>query len=155
MENHAQNYKTNKILFESSSDAIKALEEGNVDAILIGRVAYSYETLKSPIFIEEEGYTLIFKEKLIILYEDIFDFEINTYISKETIEEKFPELKNIKYHENKEKEFNNSITLINWKDFKDDFKLLVPVDKNFNKIEKFRTPIIYKKENINIDNYKI
>ncbi len=142
-------------LFYDEDQAIKALERKMVDGVIIDRRLYPGtfpSEWKEIILIE--GYTLVkFKEEAVIRYSDLEHVRINTYIEDEGIEdvirELLPDPEVVFFHGdiNRMSSFslaNDDPMLIKWEDFdKMSFKLLIPVDENHRRIQKFRTPVLY------------
>ena len=134
---------------DSSFAVLSELGEGNLDYGLIGRKAYGYELAPGTqeIPLQEPGLTLISQEKGFVDYDELKNLEIHTYLEKEIVEDFF-EFGNITFHDEIEKAIEeglNSAVLISWQDWDDDFELLIPIDE-FKKVEKFRTPILYTKD---------
>ncbi len=142
-------------LFSDEDQAIKALERKFVDGIIIDRRLYpgSYPDDWSELILID-GFTLVkFKNEAVINYNDLARIRINTYIEDEDIEEVLKELLPdpdvVFFHGdiNRTSSFalaNDEPILIRWSDFeKMEFKLLIPVDENHRRIQKFRTPILY------------
>jgi hypothetical protein len=133
--------------FESSNEVLSNLKFNNIDYGVIGRRAYSFEIddkiLEIPL--EEYGFTLISPVKVFIEYSKLKDLEIHTYLKKESVEDFLGSEYNIIFHQNIEKALEKEIVLIHWEDFQDNFELFIPIETN-QKVEKFRTPILYTRE---------
>ncbi len=153
--------KENETFFEfhllaDEDQAIKALERKFVDGIIIDRRLYleSYPgEWKELILID--GLTLVkFRSEAVIRYEDLEHVRINTYIEEEGIENEIKELlpdpEVVFFHGdiNRASSFalaNDEPVLIRWSDMHlmEGFRLLIPVDENHRRIQKFRTPVLY------------
>ena len=140
--------------YPSSSAAmvLNMLSRGMIDMALIGREAYSDE-VNSNIGKKrlKDGYTLIYTEKVAIPEEKLGEIPIKTYLPKEVAEKILPEPKNIVYCQTLEgcvNPDNDLPVLIDWKDFKDEFELLIPINKEGGKTPVFRAPVIYYRKNI-------
>ena len=144
----------NIILNPSSSAAnvLNMLNQGIVNVALIGREAYSCE-ISSDIekFRLKNGYTIVYNKKILIPEEKLYEIPIKTYLSEDTVKKVLPNHKNILYF-NTFKECHTKHDelpmLINWKDFSDEFKLLIPVNSNGNKTPIFRAPILYYRKEL-------
>jgi hypothetical protein len=142
-------------LFESSLTAINQLKSGNLDIILIGRIAKLNELNNAYELRLRQGMTLVSINKNFILEQDLINIPIHTALSREIVELYFPITNNIIFHDSLDYAIRNGIhqsVLIDWNDFNDDFELLIPVDAQMNKIEKFRLPILYSLDKDLIDN---
>lgn len=136
------------VLYPSSGIVFNELNNGNIHKGIVGRRAKSYELnddINEEILIP--GYTLIFTQKNAIFYGELDSIVIHTYIEKNVTQKMLPN-SYMFYHESIEKAIevgfaNNEPILISWEDWRDDFELLIPVDIFGNKIEDFRTPILY------------
>ncbi len=142
-------------LFQDDDQAIRALQREFVDGIIIDRRLYpgTYpDTWREVVLID--GLTLVkFKEEAVIRYDDLAHVRINTYVEDEGVEEILKELLPdpdvVFFHGdiNRTSSFalaNDEPMLIKWSDFdKMEFKLLIPVDENHRRIQKFRTPVLY------------
>ncbi len=132
----------------SASEVLALLNKKEIDAVLIGRKAVQFEiTEEVKETIIKPGHTLISKEKAIIDYSNLQGIEIHTYLTKETAESIIPEYAQIIYHSTKEeaisKTLEEEVVLISWDDWKDDFGLLVVMNKN-EKVKDFRGVFLYE-----------
>ena len=143
-------------LFPDEEQAVKALERGFVDGIIIDRRLYPGEYPESwNELILIDGLTLVkFRGEAVIRYEDLEHVRINTYLEEEGIEEEIkkllPDPDVVFFHGdiNRASSFalaNDEPVLIRWSDMHvmDGFRLLIPVDENHRRIQKFRTPVLY------------
>ena len=134
--------------FGSAAEALFYLRSGYVDSIVIGRFAKSSElaaTIQQRC-IEKEGYTLISRHKGFIEISGLPKITVHTYLPKDLVKSKYPELKNVIYHNTLEEAFSETnfseATLINWHHYCDDFELLIPIE-NGEKVKKYRLPILF------------
>ncbi len=142
-------------MFPDVDQAVKALERKVVDGIIIDRRLYPSEIppeWKEVILID--SFTLVkFKDEAVIRYEDLSHVRVNAYVEDEGIEEILKELlpdpDMVFFHGDLERACsfafaNDEPVLIRWSDFhRMNFKLLIPVDENHRRIQKFRTPVLY------------
>ncbi len=132
------------ILFGSSFDVLANLKAGNIDYGVIGRRAYGFEIndeiLEIPL--EEYGWTLVSLEKGFVEYNELKDLNIATYLEEEDVLNFFSFKPNISFHENLEDALKEELVLISWEDFSDELQLVVPMEGE-DKVEKFRTPMLY------------
>ncbi len=128
-------------------DVLSSLKSGEIDYAFIGRRAYGNQideqTLEIPL--RKYGWTLVSSEEIFFEYSDIEDLEIHTYLNQEEVENFFAYEPSIVFHEDIDSAIENEIALIHWEDFRDDFQLVVPT-QNGNRVEKYRTPILYMLE---------
>ena len=135
--------------YHSAAEVLYNLNLGNIDIGLIGRKAKQDEFVGYEKRLKSVGYTLIYLQKTMIDYHRLGEIMVHTYLSKDVVENNFPELGKIVYHDSLEESLKSGeVNLIDWNDWNDSFNLLIPVDELGNKIEKFRTPILYSKDKI-------
>ena len=135
------------IRFGSSFEVLSNLSSGNIDYAVIGRRAYSNE-INSEILeipLKEYGWTLVSVEKDFFEYSKIEEMEVHTYLDESKVKDFFSYKPSLVFHEDLESIPKEKIALIRWEDFHDDFELIIPLDGE-DKIEKFRTPILYMRE---------
>ncbi len=157
MEQEAKNIALNNnniqlIKYHSTIDVLGDLNKDKIDIGLVGRVAKSNELKEG--FNElrlAQGLTLITKQKSAILYNQLANIKIHTYLLEEEVESFLQNTENIIYYE----KINYAITagindaiLIDWKDYKDEYELLIPVNQNNQKIKEFRIPVLYSYKNL-------
>ncbi len=136
-------------LYNSSSFVLSALSKGKIDYAVIGRKAREYElhegVIEKPLR-DDLGYTLVSDYRDFIKYFELPNIEIHTALDQEEVEEFLSFGDNIVYHEElKDAVQEGDVVLIHWNDWNDDYKLFIPIDKT-GKVEKFRTPILYKQD---------
>ncbi len=148
-----KNQHVSLVPYDFTAQALQSLNKKEVDVVLVGRIAENNEL--GEVFEKrlKDGLTLVGREKMLIRMDDLQKSRIHTYVTKEQAQEYIPNTDKIIYHDSFEsaiKEGINDAVLIKWSDFSDDFELIIPVDENMNKIEKFRIPVLYSynKENI-------
>lgn len=142
-----ENYEL--IKFNSASETLLSLKEEKINKALIGRKAKQSE-LNSKINekILESGYTLTTNKKSFIEYSQLQDLEIYTYLSKEITENLIPSSSKIIYSSKEEavdKVLKGEAVLVSWKDWQDNFELVVIMDEN-QKVKKFRGVFLYENE---------
>jgi len=138
--------------YPSAAMVMSALLNKVIDIALIGREAYS-EEINTNISKKrlKNGYTLVYREKVVIPEEKLNEIPIKTYLSKEIAEQILPNPDNIIYCESL-KECDNPENdlpiLIDWRDFSDKFELLIPINSKSGKTPIFRAPIVYYNNNV-------
>ncbi len=126
----------------SANEALRKLEDGSLDVVLIGRRAYEYEYSPNEVILME-GYTLVAEEGGLIYSEELGYLEIQTYVKDVELEEFFPDL-NLNYHETFEEAVGyGGVALVKWSDWNDDLQLVIPVHGDGRKDIRFRTPVLY------------
>lgn len=154
-----QNDFVELIDFSSTAQALNYLNSNKVDIILVGRIAKK-EELENVHFLKlRSGLTLIGNTKRFVLSSDLDNKIIHTAINDNIVDEYFSNTDNFVFYENKIQALENGfddIVLIDWNDYEDNFELVIPIDNNMNKIEKFRIPVLYTfnknfLENLNIN----
>ncbi len=155
MENNANkialsNKNIHLIKYSSTIDVLKDLNENKIDIGLVGRVAKSDELKKE--FNElrlDKGFTLVNSQKKIIPYYQLKNIQIHTYLHKEEVQNFLGNIDNVIFYESIKDIKSNEILLIDWTDYSEDYELLIPIDENNMKIEKFRIPVLYSYINLN------
>ncbi|MCD6121491.1 MAG: hypothetical protein J7K04_06610 [Spirochaetales bacterium] len=135
----------------SAAMVLKMLQGGMVESVLIGRTAKSYE-LDGDVKHKRlrEGVTLVYKDKTSIYQDQLKEIPVKTYLDKNSLGEVAGFFTKIAYLDSKDDCLNGNLTipaLINWRDFRDSFELLIPVDEN-GKVKEFRAPVIYYNKNV-------
>ncbi len=128
----------------SAGAVFQALNLGEIDVGVVGRRAKSRE-FSGFMRRLSEGYTLVNDRKQMILNEDLGRIRINTALSKEIVESKFPYLKNVVYRGKIPEKLDGGVWLISWDDWRDDFELLIPVDGEYRKNSDFRVPHVFSR----------
>jgi len=151
MEEYVKNIKNISdfeiINLGSAGRALFSLSNDEIDVAVIGRKAKKKEFVGYE-KVTGEGYTLITDSKSMISKDELKNLRIDTTISKEIVEKEFPELENVIYHKTLQDALDDGkIQLISWNDWNDEFELLIPVDEFNNKVNKFRVPHFYSKNN--------
>lgn len=142
----AKNPHVSLVPYNFTAQALQSLNEGVVDAVLVGRLAEENEIGKAFERQLRGGLTLIGKEKRLISIDELRRSRIHTYVTKEQAEGYIPNIEDAVFHDSLEsavKDGIDDIVLIQWSDFSDEFELIIPVDGNLNKIEMFRIPVLY------------
>lgn len=132
--------------YGSTGQALSALNKGQVDAVLVGRLAKASELNDAFEIRLRDGLTLVGRQKIFLSLSELEESNIHTYVSEERAREYLPETKDIVYHDSFEtaiKEGLDDMVLIDWHDFSDNLELVIPVDAYMNKVEKFRIPVLY------------
>ncbi|NCF75400.1 MAG: hypothetical protein GWO87_02865 [Xanthomonadaceae bacterium] len=148
-EEISKKYSLDIVRNRSAAEVLYNLSAGNFDIGLIGRKAEKAGFIDYEKRLKDVGYTLIYREKSTIDYRQLGAITVHTYLPENIVKNNFPEFRNIIYHQSLEKSLKEGkINLISWDDWDDRFNLLIPIDEFGNKIEKFRTPILYSKNEI-------
>lgn len=130
----------------SAAQVLSFLNINEIDVGVIGRKAKKQE-FKGYEKRIRKGFTLITNMKNIIGKEELKNIEVHTALSKKIIEEKYPDLKNVFYHDSLQDALKDGeVQLISWDDWNDNFELLIPVDEFNNKDTRFRVPHFYSKD---------
>lgn len=139
------------IPFGSTFEILKNLRQEKIDIALVGRIAKENEIAPNYGEIQiGEGLTLITDSKRLIDISELHKIKIATYLSEEKIEMYKDDFLEVIYTENIDQALlsrDKNVILIDWKDFQDDFELLIPI-KEGKKIEKYRIPVLYFNKNI-------
>ncbi len=134
--------------FGSAAEALFYLKQKAVNAIVIGRLAKERERSAQMEMhpLQKEGYTLVCHQKGFIEFDHIGKLRVHTYLPQELVQENFPELKQVSYYADKHSALQNlsdtEVVLIDWRDFEEDFELMIPVNES-GKIKKYRLPVLY------------
>ena len=153
MKNHAFEYARNNnfiaVEVETTSIALENLRKGNFDAVIVGRKAHQNEITSNINGTQlKEGYTLVADSRNIIPESQLSDYIIHTYLDSNITDKLLPNLE-IFHYENFETAFAEGVSgypnamLIDWRDYQDNFQLLIPMRGN-SKTPEFRTPFLYK-----------
>ena len=134
------------IEMSSAAQVLGALRGGSVDGVLIGRYAKTREledgTLRE---IFQEGCTLVYRSKGGISEAELKELTVNTYLERDKLGDFLPLFGEIVFYESLDEclagGFNTPV-IIDWKDFRDDFEMLIPMNK-FGKLPIFRAPVLY------------
>ena len=133
----------------SAAQALSMLKYNEVDSVLIGRCAKQREISNDTKELRlKDGYTLVFKDKEMIYEDELKTLSVLTYLDENKLYEFKDSFKEIKYLSSLKEclKFQLDIPiLIDWKDFREDFQLLIPINNN-GKVMKFRAPVLYYKE---------
>ncbi len=151
MEPHLQSLEQEKIEsipLDSSGQVLRQLNQGNIDAALIGRKARSNE-YQGEGKILEQGHTLVSSQGGVIPTDDLDEITVNTYLDGE-IQEEYPEL-NFRFQEKLEDINKDDLMLIDWEDWNEELELVIPLHTDSSKDERFRTPILYTQEDLDED----
>ncbi len=154
----AKNSHVSLVPYDFTVQALQSLNNEEVDVVLVGRLAEENEIGETFERQLRDGLTLIGREKRLISIDEMQRSRIHTYVSKKQAQEYIPNTDNIIFHDSFEsaiKDGINDVVLIQWSDFSDDLELVIPVDNNMNKIEKFRIPVLYSYDDANIKNLEV
>ncbi len=134
--------------YGSAANVLHLLRAGVIDIGVIGRKAKAQEFTG---YVKQlaKGYTLISIRKEMLAKEDLPDLKVQTTLLKEIVQKDFPDLRNVVYHEELPKQLvEGDVWLIDWDDWKDDYNLLIPVNENYTKDNRFRVPFLYAREDV-------
>ncbi|MFO7710455.1 MAG: hypothetical protein R6V53_01695 [Candidatus Woesearchaeota archaeon] len=133
--------------YASTSSAISALNAGEVDVILVGRIAKSYETDAYEKRLRD-GLTLVGNEKRFISMEELAGSTVHTAASE--VRQYLPEETNVVYHDSVDAAIDaglDELVLISWEDYADEMELVIPVQGR-SKIPEFRIPVLYSHDEV-------
>lgn len=137
------------VRFGSAAAALSALDEGRVDAVLVGRLAGGGE-LDDPFeWRLRDGLTLVGDTKRFVSLRELRGSRVHTAVSEGLAREYLPEGVEVVFHDSSEaalREGLGEMALIPWSEFADGFELVIPVDAASNKVERFRLPVLYSYE---------
>ena len=137
--------------YSSAGQVLSMLRNSEIDGVLIGRTAASYEIDAKTEFVRlKDGITLAFKMKYGLPEVQLKDIDVLTYLKAEQVDHVKHFFKEIHFRESLDKCLQENLevpVLVDWNDFRDDFQLLIPMN-DFGKTQQFRAPVIYHK---NID----
>ncbi len=133
----------------SAAQALNLLRSGQVDSVLIGRAAQSFEL--DPDTKEKRlmnGLTLVYRQKGGLPTNSLKQIPAFTYLS----DEELGELKGLFGQVTKFETLDDCLAdglqtpvIIDWRDYRDEFELLIPMLEN-GKDPRFRAPVLYYKE---------
>jgi len=134
--------------FDNSAVAIGALHTGQVQAILIGRMAWENEhTDHLRLVLLSDGLTLIVQQPGVIRYEDLSRVRVLTHESKAAIQDLLPPGTNIIHYDDFDQmraDLDGTVALLlRWSQALPTDNLLVPIDQAGLKIPAFRSPHFY------------
>jgi hypothetical protein len=140
----------------SAGQAMSLLRTGAIDIALIGREAYKRE-LSGNVGRRRlmGGYTLVYPQKVAIAKEQLAEIPVKTYLPAEVVQQLLPTLENVIFFPTFEECASADAEipmLIDWKDFRDEHEMLIPVEANGAKVPAFRAPVVfYNKESVSED----
>ena len=133
----------------SAAQVLSMLRNGDIDGVIIGRYAKKRELdSATKRYIFQNGYTLIHSMKQGIDVKQLKRIPIKTYLAKNKIKHIMPLLGEVKFFDSFENclaEGWDTPVLIDWKDYRDEFELLIPMN-SYGKIPVFRAPVLYYKD---------
>ncbi len=133
---------------QSAGQSMSKLRMGQVDGTLIGRYAKGYELdTDTKRAILKGGYTLVYKDKVGINESQLKQIIINTYFPQDEIQVFIPLFGEIHYFNSLNDCLQDNLetpVLINWRDYRDAFELLIPMNA-YGKTPLFRAPVLYYK----------
>lgn len=132
---------------QSSAQVLQALHNNDIDVALIGRKARQDERLSANERILEEGYTLVTAKKKFIQEEELAGIKVHTALAQDIAEQLLPGSEIVLHPTTQEAVANGlaEAVLINWNEYNDQYALLV-VMQGSQKAQRFRTPILYAKD---------
>ncbi|MFW6450412.1 MAG: hypothetical protein ACOCZ6_05140 [Nanoarchaeota archaeon] len=143
--------------YDYTSQALQALNNGQVDVVLVGRLAGKNEVGDVYEKRLKEGLTLAGREKQFIHVNELQQRKVHTTANKELAGKYVPE-ENLILHNSTQAAINDGIddlVLINWTDYSDELELVIPVNNAKQKIEKFRIPVLYSYNKEYIESLKM
>jgi hypothetical protein len=136
------------VLYDNSAAAMQALQTGTVQAILIGRTAWSHElTADLRLLLMADGLTLIVQQPGFIRYEDVPKIRILTHEDPAAVQSLIPIQTNVVFYEDFEQMISDmdasAAVLLRWSQVSPMDNLLIPVDPSGLKTPGFRSPHLY------------
>ncbi len=135
----------------AAASVLAALRTGQVDGVLIGRNAKEYEIDEETHFARlKKGITLVYMQKAMVDENQLSTIPVKTYLEKDKVGDMIQYFQSVDWRDSFEDCFKDGLdipALIDWDDYRDNFELLIPVNR-FGKTPVFRAPVIYYK-NIN------
>jgi hypothetical protein len=131
--------------YRYANEVLGKLENSEIEIALIGRKAYPCEALDSYERRIGEGLTLAGDQKRLVDISEIASMNIHTAIEYNIASDFIPEAKNLVYHQTLEEAESaglNEALLVDWKDFKPTYQLIIPME-GLAKSKKFRAPHLY------------
>ncbi len=133
----------------SAAQALQMLRGNYVDSVLIGRVAKKIELSNDSKELRlRNGVTLIYKMKTGINSNGLSNIPVRTYLSESELGELKNQFSQILFEPTLEDCFVDSMetpALIDWRDYRDEFELLIPMTET-GKDPRFRAPVLYYKD---------
>lgn len=130
----------------SAAEVMELLRRVEIDSGLIGRTARNEErTEKIKELRLKNGITLIYKMRTGISLEQLKSVEVVTYLPEEkvlNVKDFFGKIIHLSSIEECLKYRLEVPVIIDWKDYRDEFRLLIPVTNN-GKVPHFRAPVLY------------
>ena len=131
----------------SAGQALFLLKSRAVDGTIIGRYAKRSELPEGSSFVKlRGGQTLIYRQKTGIPVEVLKDVQVITYLSPESVSHLSGFFKSVEHLESLEECLKYGLeipVIIDWNDYRDDFELLIPVNRRGEKVLEFRAPVLY------------
>jgi len=148
-----EKYQTiDSIAYPSAGAAFAGLHNGKVDAIIVGRIANLSELTDNLRFVrQQDGLTLVSRQTGMIYYDDLPIVPIHTSEEASAIKGMLPDSTKIIYHETIAEALAQGYgeaILLRWSEVEPQFGLLIPVDKQGNKVQAFRSPHLYFLESL-------
>jgi len=137
---------------QGAAAVMNMLLAGALDAAIIGREAYSRElnpSIKKKRL--QSGYTLVYKDKVGIPRDKLKEISIKTYLPRDITMKLLPTLEHVSFYPSLhecEEAGKDMPMLIDWKDFKDEYEMLIPIEEDGMKTPIYRAPVIFYKEEI-------
>ena len=148
-EKIANSFQDVKMLEGSAAASVlAALREGQVDGVLIGRKAKAYEIDEKTQFEKlKGGITLVYLQKAAVDEGQLSTIPVKTYLKKERLANIEQLFKSVEYRDSFKACFEDGLeipAIIDWDDYRDDFGLLIPMNR-YGKTPIFRAPVLYYK----------
>ncbi len=153
-----KNSHVSLVPYDFTAQALQSLNNKEVDAVLVGRLAEKSEIGETFERRLRDGLTLVGREKRLISIDGLQRGKIHTYVGKEQAQEYISRSDNVIFHDSFEsaiKDGINDVVLIRWSDFSEGLELVIPVDDDMDKIEKFRIPVLYSYDEVYIKNLEV
>lgn len=130
----------------SAAQAFMSYLNKQADAVLVGRAAYGREKDKETIETRlKEGLTLVYQQKTGVDEGELANITVWTYLDASKTADfnnLFMEIIRKNSLEACLEDGLQTPVLLDWKDFRDEFQLLIPLNPN-GKVPLFRAPVLY------------
>ena len=144
IENSIQEIET--VEAASAAQALQMLNGNYVDSVLIGRAAKKRELSDNS---KEkrllDGITLVYKMKTGVGSDQLSEIPVITYLSESDLGDLKNQFTKISYASSLDECLIDNLetpVLIDWKDYRDEFELLIPTTGS-GKDSRFRAPVLY------------
>ncbi|MFP4523832.1 MAG: hypothetical protein ACLFO2_00755 [Candidatus Woesearchaeota archaeon] len=132
--------------FDFTAQALQGLNDGLVDAVLVGRPAREGELDDAFEKRLGTGLTLVGRQKRLISVAELGRSRIHTAADEGLARDYLPPTAEVVFHDSVEsalREGLDEMVLVDWDEYSDGLRLVIPVDAAGRKVERFRLPVLY------------